>query len=299
MFILLTLLYVLLSSTFIFGSLAMQYTSPAFFIGMRMALTVLFMLSYIIVRRINIKIKLKDSLLVLLLGVVHIFIPLVGEAFALKTLSAAKVSLVWSLSPFVTALFGLLLFGERITKTKLIGLLVGVIGFIPIVVHAATGLQAVPVFFTIGIADAALLMVVVSSAFAWNLFRKLLHRGYRPLVLNTWSMVFASVLSFAFSFFVESWNPLPVTNCSVIFGCLVYLVIIGGLVCYNLYGYMLHHYTATFLSFAGGTIPFLTALLQWLILGKPVSWSFLVSLCIIMMGLFIFYKEELRQRYVK
>jgi len=294
--LLLVVMYALSSSTFVVGSLAMQHVSPIFFIGMRMMLAAPVLFLYLFLRAKACRIRAADILSVLLLGVVQIFIPLVGEAYALTTLSAAKVSLIWSLSPFMTAIFSWSFFGERITKTKFFGLMVGIAGFIPLVVHA--GISSAQSLFTVGFADAILILVVISSAFAWNLFRKLLQKGYQSLQLNAWSMLFAGILSIALSYRVDSWSPLPVDNWSVVLMCLVYLVIIGNIIFYNLYGYMLHHYTATLLSFAGGSTPFLTALLQWIFLGQPVGIAFFMSLGIIIIGLFIFYKEDLRQGYI-
>jgi len=297
MFILLALMYSLLGLTFIFGSIAMHYAAPIFFIGMRMGTTALIILGYLLLRRADYRIKREDIGLVLLLGVVHIFIPYVGEYFALSRVPAAKVSLIWSLGPFVTALFAWLFFKERITRLKLLGLIIGLLGFIPIVVHGAGGEQFTT-FLHVSVADLALLTIVASSSFAWNFFKHLLHKGYKPLVLNAWAMLIGSLLAFITSPFVESWNPVPVTNWPVVLACMFALVITGGIICYNIYGYMLHKYTATFLSFAGGCVPFCTAFFQWAILGQSVSLAFMASLCIIMVGLYIFYKEELRQGYI-
>lgn len=294
--LLLVLMYVLLSSTFIAGSIAMQHVSPVFFIGMRMVITAPLLFLYLFLRSQQICIRLADIFLVALLAVFHIFIVLVGEAYALTALPAAKVSLIWSLSPLMTAIFGWAFLGERITNTKLLGLIIGVVGFVPLVVHA--GVSSDASFYSIGLPDLVLIGVVVSSAFAWNLFRKLLKKGYQALQLNAWSMLCAGVLALGLSYRIDAWSPLPVNNWAVVLICLVYLVIVGNIIFYNLYGYMLHHYTATFLSFAGGSTPFLTALLQWLILGQPVNLVFFMSLSIIMIGLFVFYKEELRQGHI-
>jgi len=298
MFILLAFMYALLGLTFIFGSIAMHYAAPIFFIGMRMGTTAVLILGYLLVRRADYRIKREDIGLIVVLGVVHIFIPYVGEYFALGHMPAAKVSLIWSLGPFVTALFAWFFFKERMTRIKAVGLVIGILGFIPVVMHESAGEQALSSFLHVSTADLALLMIVTSASFAWNFFKHLLNKGYKPLVLNGWAMLIGSLLAFATSPFVEVWNPVPVTNWPVVLACMFALVITGGVICYNIYGYMLHKYTATFLSFAGGCVPFCTAFFQWIILGQVVSAAFMTSLCIIMVGLYIFYKEELRQGYI-
>ena len=292
-------MYALLGLTFVFGALAMQYAAPVFFIGLRMGITSGLILGYLIFRRRDFKIKREDFLLFLILGIVHIFIPYVGEYFALKHVSPAKVSLIWSLGPFVTAFFAWFLFGERLTRIKFLGLLVGVFGFVPIILHESVGERQLNSFLHISTADLALFCIVISSAFAWNLFKRLLQKGYKPLVLNGWAMLIGSVLAFMVSPFVEAWHPLPVTHWPIVLACAAVLVLIGGIICYNIYGYMLRYYTTTFLSLAGGIIPFFTALFQWVILGQSISWAFFASMCVITLGLVLFYKEELRPRYLQ
>jgi len=299
MFFLLVIMCVLFGSTFIFGSIAMQNAEPIFFIAIRMLISGSLMLGYLLLSRNSCKIHRKDIKLFLLLGGVHILIPYVGEFWALQYISAAKTSLIWSLSPFVTAIFAWFMFEEKMTPLKLVGMVIGFLGFIPIIMYQGTQESGLATLYNFSTADLALVIAVVSAAFAWSSFKKLMHKGYRPLLINGWAMLIGGLYALILSPFFESWSPVPVRNWPVVLGCLAMLVIVGGFVCYNLYGYLLKKYTVTFLAFAGGFIPFCTAGFQWLLLGQPVSVAFLISIIIISSGLYIFYKEELRQGYIK
>jgi drug/metabolite transporter (DMT)-like permease len=285
----------LLSSTFIVCAIAMQYAVPIFFIALRMALTAILLFGYLIFSKKSCVINYEDRWLICVLGIIHIFIPFVGELYALQdSAAAAKVSLVWSLSPFFTALAAWLLYSERLTRLKIIGLVLGCIGMFPVLIYTGSGLSRL--FFHVGFADIMLLCAVVSAAFAWNLFKELIHKGYSPLVLNAWSMSIGSTVSGAVSLVTEASNVILVSNWLITFVCLLFLVIIGGIICYNLYGYLLRFYTATFLSFACCVlIPCFTALLQKFFFSQSVSLIFIVSLCITISGLIIFYNEELRK----
>ena len=299
MILLLFLMYAFFGLTFIFGSIAMQNASPIFFIGIRMIVSSFFMLGYLLVRRQSCKIHKKDIFLFLFIGVIHILIPYVGEFWALQYLSAAKTSLIWSLSPFITALFAWLMFNEKMTPLKYVGMGIGFIGFIPIILHEGAKEQSLFSFSHISAADMALVIAVISAALAWSTFKKLLHKGYRAFFINGWAMLFGGIYSLVLSPFFEPWHPFPVKNWPITIGCLIALVITGGIICYNLYGYLLKKYTVTLLSFAGGIVPFCTAFFQWIFLGEKVSLAFIFSLGIISLGLYIFYKEELRQGYIK
>ena len=296
---LLFLMYALFGLTFIFGSAAMKNASPIFFIGMRMIVSGVLMLGYLKIRHKSCKIKKEDLVHFLFLSIFHILIPFLGEFWALQYLTAAKVSLIWSLSPFITAVFAWFMFRERMTILKFVGMLIGFVGFIPIVIHEGAKETTLSSFLNITTADFALIGAVVSAAFAWSSFKKLLQKGYSSLFINGWAMLMGGCSAMALSPLFEPWNPLPVRNWPITFGCLMALVLIGGIICYNLYGYLLKHYTVTFLSFAGGMVPFWTAMFQWLILHQRVSIAFVVSVLIISIGLYIFYREELRQGYIK
>ena len=296
---LLFLMYAIFGLTFVFGSIAMQNASPIFFIGMRMIVSGVLMLGFLFARKTSLKIKKKDLIYFLILSVVHIFIPFIGEFWALQYLSAAKVSLIWSLSPFITSIFAWIMFREKTTVLKVVGLAIGFLGFIPIIMHEGSTEQALGSLLKISTADFALIIAVISAAYAWSLFKKMVQKGYRPLLINGWSMLWGGGLSMVISPFFEPWHPVPVKNWLITFGCLLALVLLGGIICYNLYGYLLKRYTVTFLSFAGGLVPFFTAFFQWIILGQPVSIAFMISVTVISVGLYIFYKEELRQGYIK
>jgi len=83
------------------------------FIGMRMIASGFLMLSYLKVRGITLKVKRCDIVSFLILSIAHIFIPYIGEFWALQFLTAAKVSLIWSLSPFITSIFAWIMFREK------------------------------------------------------------------------------------------------------------------------------------------------------------------------------------------
>ena len=76
------------------------------------------------------------------------------------------------------------------------------------------------------------------------------------------------------------------------------MTLVSNILCYNLYGYMLKKYTATFLSFMGLLSPIFASLNSWIILGESPSWQILLSTSIVSLGLFIVYQAELKQGYI-
>jgi len=124
-------------------------------------------------------------------------------------------------------------------------------------------------------------------------------RGYQPLVINGYAMIISGVFSLITSLAWEPWNPLPVSNWPLALWYIFYLTLVGNIICFNLYGYLLKKYSTTYLSFCGFMTPIFAAILQYFFFGNPVGIPFIITLVLVSIGLYIFYQEELRQGYIK
>jgi len=78
----------------------------------------------------------------------------------------------------------------------------------------------------------------------------------------------------------------------VLCGYSLLLVLIANIIGYNLYGYLLSRYSATFLSFAGFMTPLFAALLGWIFLSEPVSWHFFATMIFVVFGLYLFHERK-------
>ena len=79
-------------------------------------------------------------------------------------------------------------------------------------------------------------------------------------------------------------------------GYVLLLILVANIIFYNFYGFLLKKYTPTFLSLVGLLCPLFTALLGWVFLGETVTWIFFLSLAVVMLGAYIFYKDELQEQ---
>ena len=76
------------------------------------------------------------------------------------------------------------------------------------------------------------------------------------------------------------------------------MTLVFNILCYNLYGFLLKKFTATFLSFIGLLSPIFASINGWLFLGESFSWVIFLSTGIVSMGLWIVYSAELKQGYI-
>lgn len=106
-------------------------------------------------------------------------------------------------------------------------------------------------------------------------------------------MLIGGLLILISSPFIDRWNPLPYTQFLPFFGYTIIMVIFSNLIAYNWYVKLLRKYSATFIAFVGFTQPLYVAVYSYFLLGELISWQFFVSMAFIVLGLYVFYREEL------
>ncbi|HLJ31582.1 MAG TPA: DMT family transporter [Candidatus Babeliales bacterium] len=307
--ILIFIMYLLFASTFTLGKAALAYVPPFLFIGMRMVLGGgLLLIYYRCIKKQRLSISAADYSLFLRIIIFHIFCAYTLEFWALEYVTSGKACLLYNLSPFITAIFSYFLFAERLSYRQLLGLLIGFLGFIPILI-AQTPLEKIGWHFGfISIYEIALIFSVTASAYGWMMVKHLLHRNYSLIMINGIGMMGGGILALILSFVVEGALGLKEVTTVVpslvsmfgvagerfimLMGYCLSLVVIANIIGYNLYGYLLSRYSATFLSFAGFMTPLFAALLGWIFLGEQVTWHFFATISMVILGLYLFQQKD-------
>ena len=290
--ILLTLLTTLFAGAWIVAKVGLQYSAPYFFISLRMFLSACCLLAYYLFRHGLPKIKKDDRLLfggVVLFG---FFLTYLLDYSALPHLTTTQASFLFNSAPFFTAFYSYFHFAERMTPKKLLGMALAFAGFIPQTLTTASQSVAAVSIFSLP----ALIMIgaAASYSYGWVLVRTLVsQRSYSPLLINGIGMLFSSLMLFPIALTQEGW--FPVSQPGPFFAAIAGIVLISNIALYNLYASLLKRYTATFLSLIVLCAPLVTALFDWLYFGHAVGSLFFISLTFVVIGLYLFYQEELEQ----
>jgi len=295
----------LFALTFILAKAAMHYVSPFFFIGTRMVIAGSMLLGYSFIQ--NKKIvwpKRSDYYLFVQLALFHIFLAYTLEFWALQYVSSGKAALIFNASPFITAVLMQRLFSDQLSWRQWTGLFIGFIGFLPLLVPYILQESLVGAIGFLSYPEIALIGSVVSSSYGWIVFKRLMiQKSYSPLLLNGIGMSLGGLLALAVSAVAERGlflNSAHSVSTALYHGGLYMaaLILIANFICYNLYGYLLQSYSATFLSFAGFTTPLFAALFGYVFLQEPVSNHFVIAVLIILLGLYLFYQDELSDKKI-
>ncbi len=286
-------LYALLASTFSIGKILVHLLPPIFLIAIRMIIagTLLSAAWYIFDRKVAI--KARDWWLFIIVILFHILLPFTSEYIALQYISPSSACLMYNLSPFLSAIFSYFIFNEIMTPKKWVGFGIGIAGILFYLQSQCC------VDFGLSWPNFLMFISVVTSCLGWIFVRILVkNKGYSTLLVNGLSMFIGGWMALPLSRYFEGAMTIDVIHIPHIIGLLALMILIANILFYNLYGYLLKKYTATFLSFAGFVTPLFAAFFEWIFFGVIVPHEFFLTVLIVGAGIFVFYQEELKQGYI-
>lgn len=296
-------MYAVWSSVFSFGKLALAVSPPLFLTSARMLLAGIVLLGFLaLFKRSSLKISPKLLIPLSLYGILGMYLTNTFEFWSLQHLSAAKTCFLYSLSPFMAALFSYLHFREKMNKRKWLGMGIGILGILP-VLSIQTGSEGlIGGIFFLSWPELAMIGAVLCSSYGWILLRLLVKdSALSPTLSNGIGMFIGGLFALGHSVFAETWNPLPIAGEGVpaFTQGVILMTLISNILCSNLYGFVLKRFTATFVSFMGLLSPLFASLNSWLFIGEAPSLTIILSTGIVSLGLWLVYSAELKQGYIR
>ena len=286
--------------SFILGKFLRNYGDPIFITAFRMLIAGLLILGFQYFYDPKSLVFSKKTLWPLcILSVFNVYATNVLEYWGLQFLASSKACFLYNFSPFVAALFSYFMFHERMTFLKVLSLVVGFLGFLPLLLTGSTAEEMVGGISFLSWPELALLSAAVATVYGWIGMKQLVQMHYSPLTANGISTFAGGVLSLITSFIFQTWNPVPVSAWYGFILWMIPLTIVSNLICYNMYGYLLKKYSATLMIFVGFSSPFFTAFFGWLWLDETVSWPFFLSAAIVFAALYLYYYEEIKLGYME
>ncbi len=290
---LIILMYALFASSLSAGKYLVSNASYMFVVGSRFTISgAILLVYYFLWLKKSIHPRTLHLDIYAQIIIVGIYAGYLIRLWGLTYISAVKLSLFFNAAPFFTALLAYFLLKDNMTPKQIIGLVIGFIGLLPIILTGSAEETEIGEFLFISWPELAVLTAVALQSYTWILMKKLIKdKGHSPIFANGITMFFGGFLALLTSFWFDGFSA--VKNAHAFWPWLFYVVIVSNVICSNLYGYLLKHYSATFVSFAGFITPFFTALYGWGFLGETITWHFYASCTIVFAGLYLFYQDEL------
>ncbi len=235
-----------------------------------------------------------------------IALPYCLRAWGLNYTSSTKAAFMFTLTPFFTALFSYMLHRERLSYQKSIGLMLGFLGMMPTLLTGSTHENLAGSFGLFSLPELALLGAVACFGYNFIALKTLVtKRNCPPEVANAVTMLLGGIISLNLALLVEpiwifehpTWtlvNPIWIFKDSAMFWVfLVLQIVISNIICANLQASLLKTYSSTFMAFASFLVPICASFFGWFFLQEEVRYQYLISLAIVMIGLVMFYFDEI------
>jgi drug/metabolite transporter (DMT)-like permease len=212
------------------------------------------------------------------MGAINIAIPFALITFAEQSVDSAVASVINSAVPlFVIVIAALALPGERVTVTRLAGLLIGFVG-----VAILVGFDVGDLTSSNSIGELFLLASTVSYAVG-NVYAKKFIHGLRPMIPAffqvTIGLVFTTILAFTFE------RPLETQFTPSTLLAVVWLGLLGSGVAYLAYFHILGAFGATRTSLVAYLLPINGIALGFIVLREPVDITMLLGTALIIGGI--------------
>jgi drug/metabolite transporter (DMT)-like permease len=283
---------ILFAVSFIIFKKTLLYGQPFFLVAIRMLLAGTLIFGYHLLFEKRVKITSQLLTLILTASIFNIYITNAFELWGLRFITAAKANFIYNLAPFMAAFFSYFMLGEKMSLKKWIGLMIGFIGFIPILIIQSPGEVFAEHIGWLSSGELALICAAIGTSLGWVSVKKLGSSSLSIAFVNGSTMFLGGLFALVNSMFVETWRPLPINN----YGYAILYTLLGTfslcILAYNLYVILLRRYSATFLALSGLICPLITALLGWIFLDETVGIGFFISFVIVFIWLYIFYSQE-------
>lgn len=287
--ILLLIIFILYASVFTLQKKIIENTEPLFAIGSRMFLAGIIILFYILYKNEKFSIKKNHLYSFFLLSLYNIYLTNVFEIYGLCKIESSKACLIYSLAPFLSFFITQFSLKEKITKKKILGLFIGLVGIL-----IGTKNTEQKTLFTYNNGEFMIILAVFFSIIGWIQLKKILNLNYSLFLANGISMITGGTFILIHSFLNgENWiyNNLN-SNIKSYLSLTTITIIISNLICYNLFSFLLKKFSVTFMNFTGLITPIFAGIFGYIFLQEKITIYFLTSIPIIFIGLIIFYKEE-------
>lgn len=277
-------------STWLFIKLGLADLPPITFAGVRFVIACAILFPLVWLRRLPLPKTRADWILLAGTGVLSFSLNYGLVFWAEQYITSGLAALLQAMLPA----FGLILAHihvptERMTWVKIAGVLLGVCGVGVVFSNqlAISGRQAL----------AGCVAMVLSAFFAAysNVLVKTRGKNLNPAVLAAYQMFFGLIPLLLYGITLEG-NPFRFRWTAIAILCLLYLAVIGSVVAFLLYYWLIQHMDVTKTMLISLVTPVVAVILGMLVLDEQLSWRTLVGGAMIIAGIGFIVVRKPRSR---
>lgn len=257
---------------------ANTYFPPILFVAWRFGSGALILLAVAYWR----KLPLPDAKFlpwIILTGLLQLTLNNVTAQVGMQSISAGMAAVLNYTAPLWTAILAHFALNERLTRVKLVGVLLAIVGL-----YVLMGLQ--------GVEDLTSAFIIISGAMCMacsNIIVKLRLTKCNMVQLTTWQMVFGAA---ALIIYVTLFPQGEIDWCLPAVLCVLYNGALASALAFFLWNYVLTHIEASTASIATLVAPVVGVLGGVAILGEPFTAYIVLGIVLIFAGILIVVKKR-------
>jgi len=257
-------------SSFLWIKIAVQEIGPFTLVALRLLFGVLGLLVVFLFARPELPRTWRMLLILTLIGFTNNALPYVLISWGELYIDSAVAAILNSTTPLFAMIFAhLYLRDDRMTTSRLIGLLVGFVG---IVILVSRGLGSNVRFNLAG--QLAVLIASVSYA-GTAVFARKTTQGISPVALALVPLIGADIFMWMITPIVES--PLSLPSLPITWLAVIWLGLLGTCIAFLLYYYLLHSVGPTRTALVTYVFPLVSVVLGVIFLNELLDWQLVVG----------------------
>jgi drug/metabolite transporter (DMT)-like permease len=275
------------SSSFMWIKIAVQEISPIMLVAFRVLFGLLFGVVVIYIQRIAWPRTLKEWTPLVVLGIANIAIPFFLISWGEQSIDSAVASILNATTPLFTILIAhFLLQDDRMTISKVLGLL---IGFAGVVILMSKDISA-----SLGSVLGQFAIVLASAFYAGGaVYARRTTHDLPGILRSAGPLVPATVIMWLTMFVAESPVKFPVLGITWI--SLLFLGVLGSGFAFVLSYYLLHEIGPTRTSMVTYLFPLGGVILGVVFLNEQLSWQLVVGAVLIVLSLIVANMQPQKQ----
>lgn len=274
-------------SSFLWIKLAVQETGPMTLVTLRLLFGIGTLLVFILREKSPLPKEMKTWVAFIIQGFVAMVIPWTLIFWAQQTIDSTVASVLDSTVPlFTIVLAHLFLKDDRMTRDRILGLILGFLGIV-VLMHQ----DLFKLISAGGSGSNRMLLgqiaVLLASAFYGiaNVYARAKFRDVPPVLQAFFPMLLADVVMWGITPFIESPFALPTRTITWI--SVAWLGIFGAGICWLLFYRLLHAIGPTRVSMVAYTIPVVGVTLGVVFLKEPLGWPLVAGTLVVVSGVWL------------
>ena len=237
----------------------------------------------------------EDRFEIFIISILHMFINFIMETYALRSLSGFTISILYLITPLMSALIGFYFYKININNNQkiilFISFILGLIFYIKNIDNYYCDLFGVNFFRNI-IPLLQTLIVMGSSTLAWYKIKGLIDKkNYSIITINGYACLISFFLCLIFGYFFEA-SFFIISNKSAFMKIILALVLISNVFAYNLYDILLKKYSVSIIALAEFIAPLFVGIFEVFLFGSSFPFINIVYILLFLILIFLFNNEE-------